>query len=81
MDNFIKGYISRSKYSDNITLSVGSRIPKAEVGTSWFRYFPGGSFTISVRIFKKAFGFSIKPGTYKQINISVSERKNDSSNN
>ena len=69
----IKGYACRSKNTDRIMISVGSKIPEIERGTSWYRHIPGWFITVSVWRFKKAFGFSIKPGTYKLINISISE--------
>jgi len=74
MANFIKGYICRSKATDKIYISTGSKPPKKEEDTGWYRYIPGFLITLPVRTFKRNFGFSIKPGTHKPIDISISER-------
>jgi len=69
----IKGYICRSrinkKGSNWINICAGTDPPSQEDG--WFWYVPGRFCTMPIRAFKKAFGFSIKPGTHQQINISI----------
>lgn len=69
----IKGYACRSKNSDHITIATGSKLPDKEDSTGWFWHVPGWFCNLSVYLFKKKFGFSIKPGTYKLINITISE--------
>lgn len=71
--NFIKGYVCRSKNSDTITIAKGTELP-SQKEDGWFWYVPGWFYTMTTRTFKKAFGFSIKPGTYKLIDISISEK-------
>lgn len=68
----IKGYVCRSKNSDTITIAKGSATPDKNEETGWFYHIPGWFYGVSVRKFKKTFGFSIKPGTYKLVNISMS---------
>jgi len=74
MANFIKGYICRSKATDRIMISTGSKPPEREEKIGWYQHIPGWFCTLSIRTFKRNFGFSIKPGTHKQINISISEK-------
>lgn len=72
----IKGYVCRSKNSDRIMISIGSMQPEKHPDghrKNWFFYIPGWFHTMSVRTFKKTFGFSVKPGACKQISISISE--------
>ena len=70
----IKGYVCRNKGSDNIMISIGLRKPGLQI-SGQFYYVPGWFYQLSVRVFRKRFGFSVKPGTYKQIDISVSDAK------
>ena len=73
----IKGYICRSRInkdiSDSVTICVGSELP-SQTEDGWFWYVPGWFHTMSIQKFKKIFGFSVKPGEYKLVNISVSEK-------
>ena len=75
MSNFIKGYACRSKTDDKICNTVmictGTKL-SSQRKDGWFWYVPGWFHTMSVRAFKKTFGFSIEPGTRKLINISIS---------
>lgn len=78
MASFIKGYICRSKNSDSICIGKPDKDfkkPEIEKDTGRYCHIPGWFHTMSVRAFKKAFGFSIKPGTHEQINISISKTK------
>lgn len=70
----IKGYICRSKNSDSITIAKGTELP-SQKEDGWFWYVPGWFYTMSIRKFKKTFGFSIKPGTFEIIDITISKTK------
>ncbi len=77
----IKGYACRSKKSDGVMLAAPTeappgnfKTPDIDKETGWFWHIPGWFYTMPIWTFKKTFGFSIKPGTYKLINISISER-------
>ena len=72
-NGFIKGYACRSETSGSVMICTGTKPPSRRKKTGWFWYVPGWFHTMSVQAFKKAFGFSIKPGTYRPINISISE--------
>ena len=76
--DMIKGYICRSRVdkriSNHIIICEGRKLP-SQRKDGWFWYVPGWFCSMSVRKFKKDFGFSIKPGTYKRISISISEDK------
>ena len=72
----IKGYACRSKNNDYVTIAAPTRefkTPDIKKETGWFWHVPGCFYTLSVRSFKRKFGFSVKPGTYKLINITISE--------
>jgi len=73
MAGFIKGYICRSKNSNIIMIGTPTKNfkepKKKEDGRYW--YISGWFYTMSVRVFKRAFGFSIKPGTHKPVNIII----------
>ncbi len=72
----IKGYVCRSKNSDTICIATGSKLPEINFNgeeTGWFWHIPGWFYQMKVRVFKKHFGFSVKPGTYKLITIDVKE--------
>lgn len=69
----MRGFICRSKGTDRILISTGTKPPEIKEN-GWFWHIPGWFETKSVRTFKRAFGFSIKPGTYKLINITISEK-------
>lgn len=66
------GYACRSKGSDSIVIGIGSEQPELKTETGWFWYCPGWFATMGIRAFKKKFGFSIRPGTFKKIKIGVS---------
>ena len=73
----IKGYICRSKGSNRITIGMPTKDFKEpnyneKEGRYW--HIPGWFHTMTVQIFKKMFGFSIKPGTHEPVNISISKR-------
>lgn len=74
----IKGYICRSKINEDISTEIliceGIKLP-SQRKDGWFWYVPGWFYSMSVRSFKKKFGFSLKPGTYQLIDISISKRK------
>ena len=77
MSKFIKGYICRSKNSDKITIAILTKdfkAPEINKKTGWYWHVPGWFHTMSIRSFKRKFGFSIKPGTHKSINISISKK-------
>lgn len=71
----IEGYICRSKNSDRVMICIGSEHPSQEEKNGWFWYVPGWFYTLSVRKFKRMFGFSIRPGTYEPICISITRTK------
>lgn len=74
----IKGYACRSKNSDSITIAISVKpfkTPDMKKETGWFWHIPGWFYTMKIRSFKRMFGFSIKPGTYKLVNILVTEQK------
>lgn len=71
----IKGYICRSKNSDKVLISTGSKAPSLKKETGWFWCVPGWFYKLSTRKFKRMFGFSIRPGTYEPIEISISQTK------
>ena len=75
MVKVIKGYICRSKNSDQILIATGSKLPEKEEKTGWYRHVPGWFYKMTVRKFKKTFGFSIKPGTCEIIDITISRTK------
>jgi len=68
----IRGYICRSEKSDYIMICAGSKKP-SQRKNGWFWCVPGLFHTLTVRAFKKAFGFSIKPGTFTQIRITITK--------
>jgi len=74
----VEGYACRCKNTDRVMISTGSIPPEKHPINShregWFFYVPGWFHTMPVRAFKRAFGFSLKSGTYMPINISISER-------
>lgn len=73
----IKGYVCRSKVdkniSDEVLICTGSKLP-SQRKDGWFWYVPGWFYTMKIRSFKKIFGFSVKPGTYRLVNISIAEQ-------
>ena len=74
MKNYIKGYIYRSENSDEIRISTGSETPsKNAIGC--YKHISRCFYAMSVRTFKRYFGFSIKPGTYEPVNISISRKE------
>ena len=72
MPKYIKGYICRSKGSDWIQICEGIEGPSQEED-GWFWHVPGMFCKATVRAFKKAFGFSIKPGTFTSIEITITK--------
>jgi len=69
----IKGYVCRSKNSDTICIATGLKPPEKNFKKKddWYWHIPGWFTQMSIRTFKKHFGFSIKPGTHKQVNILI----------
>lgn len=55
-------------------ICVGTKPPEKKK-TGWFWYVPGWFFTLSVWKFKRMFGFSVRPGTYEPIDITISRTK------
>lgn len=76
----IKGYVCRN--NNRIMIAIPTKdfkTPDKKDGRFW--HIPGWFHTMSVRNFKRTFGFSIKPGTYKSINILISENENGNARN
>lgn len=68
----MKGYVCRSKNSDSVMISEGSKPPKKK-GSNRYWYIPGWFVTFPIQAFKKNFGFSVEPGTHKRVNISIAD--------
>lgn len=67
----MRGYACRSRGSDSITIGVGSKLPELNKETGWFWHVPGWFATMTIRTFKRKFGFTVKPGTVVEIKIGV----------
>lgn len=74
MAKAIKGYVCRSKNSDQIIIATGSKLP-LQRKDGWYPHIPGWFHKLSIWRFKKYFGFSIKPGTCETIDITISRAK------
>ena len=75
MKGFINGYVCRSINSDFILISLGNKPPKIDKDNSWYWHIPGWFHKLSIQTFRRKFGFTIKPGTYESITISVSKKE------
>ena len=74
MKTFIQGFACRSKSSDSICLSTGSKPPEKDFEgkkTGWYWHIPGWFHTTTARKFKKAYGLSVEPGTHVPIKIAI----------
>lgn len=68
------GYVCRPKNSDTVCIAIGREQPSRKED-GWFWHIPGWFASLNIRTFRRKFGFTVKPGMVKKININISERK------
>lgn len=73
MKNYIEGFICRSRFSSQIMIGMPTKDFKGprknKVG--WYEHVPGWFYSMPIRAFKKAFGFSVEPGTHSLVKIKI----------